>query len=107
MKKPILLISAIFICVCATAQTYFSAIPDFGGDNHEGKIFNIIPLEDQIKVIGALHDSIVPGLEGGTWQLIASISYNGELLIPIVISITKGELHSRMILYATFTTDGI
>jgi len=80
MKKPILLISAIFICVCATAQTYFSAIPDFGGDNHEGKIFNIIPLEDQIKVIGALHDSIVPGLEGGTWQLIASISYNGELL---------------------------
>ncbi len=80
MKKSIFFISAIFICVCATAQTFFSAIPDFGGDKHEGKIFNIIPLEDQIKVIGALHDSIVPGLEGGTWQLIASISYNGELL---------------------------
>jgi len=80
MKVLILLLGAMVFNASTIAQTFFSAIPDFGGDKHEGKIFNIIPLDDQIKVIGALHDSIVPGLDGGTWQLISSISYNGELL---------------------------
>lgn len=80
MKILILLGTIIVVNTFTIAQTYFSSIPDFDGDKSEAKIFNVIPLEHQIQVIGAIHDSIVPGLDGGTWQIIATISYDGELL---------------------------
>ncbi len=73
----------IILCFVSThlySQTYFSSIPDLGGDEMEGKIFNVIPLENEIKIIGLLHDSIVPGFDGGTWPVSGAISYTGELL---------------------------
>ncbi|HZV68149.1 MAG TPA: T9SS type A sorting domain-containing protein [Saprospiraceae bacterium] len=78
--KQILLFLILLICSFPNAQSFFSVVPDFGGDKREGKIFNVIPLDNEIKFIGALHDSIVPGLEGGTWPIYGTFSYSGDLL---------------------------
>src|SRR6187549_2323211 len=70
-----------FLCLLSThsySQTFFSSIPDLGGDEMEGKILNVIPLENEIKIIGLVHDSIVSGFDGGTWPVLGTISYDGE-----------------------------
>jgi len=64
----------------AISQSFFSVIPDLDGDEMEGKIFNVIPLENEIKILGVLHDSLVPGFDAGTWPVLGSMSYTGELL---------------------------
>jgi hypothetical protein len=70
-----------FLCLLSThsySQTFFSSIPDLGGDEMEGKILNVIPLENEIKIIGLVHDSMVSGFDGGTWPVLGTISYDGE-----------------------------
>ncbi len=80
MKNIISLFVFAFIFVKCDAQSFFSIIPDFGGDEMEGRMYNVIPLENDIKVIGLVHDSIVLGFEGGDWPVLGSISYDGEYL---------------------------
>lgn len=46
----------------------------------EGRLYNVIPLENEIKLIGLVHDSILPGFDGGTWPILGTISYDGEYL---------------------------
>ncbi|HZV68150.1 MAG TPA: T9SS type A sorting domain-containing protein [Saprospiraceae bacterium] len=94
--KLIFLSSTMLICAMLHAQSFFSVLPDFGGDKGEGKIFNVIPLDNEIKFIGALHDSIVPGLDGGTWQLLGTFSYDGELLNSTLL---VDRLYSRCFTY--------
>jgi hypothetical protein len=62
------------------SQSFFSIIPDFGGDEMEGRLYNVIPLQNDIKLIGLVHDSIVPGYNGGTWPILGSISYDGQYI---------------------------
>lgn len=80
MKVLYLTLSIIFVKSVSFSQNFFSLIPDFGGDEMEGRLYNVIPLENEIKVIGLLHDSIVPGFDGGTWPVLGTISYEGEYL---------------------------
>jgi len=70
----------IFIITYVTtqAQSFFSITPDFGGDGMAGMAFNVIPLEEDIKVIGLVPDSIVPGFDGGSWPILGTLSYGGE-----------------------------
>ena len=70
----------LFFNTFSYSQTFFSVIPDFGGDEMEGRLYNVIPLENEIKLIGLVHDSIVPGFDGGTWPILGTISYEGEYL---------------------------
>ena len=78
MKSFFCILIVILINSPFFSQSYFSVIPDFGGDEMEGRLYNVIPLENEIKLIGLVHDSIVPGFDGGTWPILGSISYNGE-----------------------------
>ncbi|MBP6513422.1 MAG: T9SS type A sorting domain-containing protein [Bacteroidia bacterium] len=80
MKVTVALSLIILLSTNVYSQSFFSITPDFGGDKGEGKIFNIIPLENNIKVIGAIHVDTVPGFDGGTWQTLNTFSYDGELL---------------------------
>jgi len=80
MKMFKLTILLVFIYQLSFSQSFFSVIPDFGGDEMEGRIYNVIPLENEIKIIGLLHDSIVAGFDGGTWPLLGTMSYDGEYL---------------------------
>lgn len=74
----ILLTFLSFTYIAGNTQSYFSIVPDFGGDDMEGQLFNVIPLENDMKIIGLVHDSLVPGFEGGNWPILGSVSYNGE-----------------------------
>ncbi len=80
MKVLYFILSVLFVKPVTFSQTFFSLIPDFGGDEMEGRLYNVIPLENEIKLIGLLHDSIVPGFDGGTWPILGTISYDGEYL---------------------------
>ncbi len=80
MKPLTLAIVFLFILRVSYSQTFFSIIPDLGGDEMEGRFYNVIPLENDIKVIGLVHDSIVPWFHGGTWPVLSSFSYSGEIL---------------------------
>jgi hypothetical protein len=81
MKIVMVLLSAVASISTATqAQSFFSIIPDFGGDEMDGIAYNVIPLEKDIKVIGLVHDSLVPGFDGGNWPIIGSVSYDGDYL---------------------------
>lgn len=80
MKTLVLTFLLVSLKSLAFTQSFFSVIPDFGGDEMEGRTYNVIPLENEIKIIGLLHDSIVPGFDGGTWPLLGTLSYTGEYL---------------------------
>ena len=80
MKATLALLLTILLNTNGYSQSFFSVIPDFGGDKGEGKIYNVIPLENNINVIGAIHLDTVPGFDGGTWQTLNTFSYEGELL---------------------------
>ncbi len=80
MKTTLALLLILLLSTNVYPQSFFSVTPDFGGDKGEGKIFNIIPLENEINVIGAIHKDTVPGFDGGTWQTFNTFSYEGELL---------------------------
>lgn len=80
MKAFNLILLIILLKSVTFSQSFFSLIPDFGGDEMEGRLYNVIPLENEIKVIGLVHDSIVPGFDGGTWPILGTMSYDGEYL---------------------------
>jgi hypothetical protein len=80
MKGIFILLATLFASVHFNAQSYFSIIPDFGGDGMAGMAYNVIPLKENIKVIGLVTDSIIPGSDGGDWPIMGSISYDGEYL---------------------------
>lgn len=80
MKKIVLLVFTVLLGIDPRAQNYFSITPDFGGDEMAGMAYNVIPLEEHIKIIGLVPDSMVPGFSGGSWPILGSISYDGEYL---------------------------
>lgn len=80
MKKIVLTFLMISLKSFAFTQSFFSVVPDFGGDEMEGRLYNVIPLQNEIKLIGLVHDSIVPGFEGGTWPILGTMSYDGDYL---------------------------
>jgi len=81
MKAQIVLTTCLILRFAdGSAQSFFSITPDLDGDEMEGMAFNVIPIKEGIKVIGLVHDSLVPGFEGGNWPVLASISYDGEFL---------------------------
>ncbi|HZV67975.1 MAG TPA: T9SS type A sorting domain-containing protein [Saprospiraceae bacterium] len=80
MKAFNIILLIVFLKSLTFSQSFFSVIPDFGGDDMEGRLYNVIPLENEIKLIGLVHDSLVPGFEGGTWPVLGTMSYNGNHL---------------------------
>ncbi len=80
MKIYYLTVLMVFIKSLTFCQSFFSLIPDFGGDEMEGRLYNVIPLQNEIKLIGLVHDSIVPGFDGGDWPILGTLSYDGEYL---------------------------
>ncbi|MGB4850214.1 MAG: T9SS type A sorting domain-containing protein [Saprospiraceae bacterium] len=80
MKAFVLTILIVSFKSFAFSQSFFSVVPDFGGDEMEGRLYNVIPLQNEIKLIGIVHDSIVPGFDGGTWPILGTLSYDGEYL---------------------------
>src|SRR5687767_4650762 len=86
MKKEftfLLFISLIY--VSSYSQSFFSKIIDFGGDEMEGRAYNVIPLQDEIKIIGLMHDSMVAGFDGGTWPVLGSMAYSSEYLNSTIL----------------------
>jgi len=80
MKAFNLTLLIVFLKSLTFSQSFFSVVPDFGGDEMEGRLYNVIPLENEIKLIGLVHDSIVPGFDGGTWPVLGTMSYDGDYL---------------------------
>ena len=80
MKLKGLILYGIISCTAMglQSQSFFSITPDFGGDGMAGMALNIIPLEEDIKVVGLVPDSLVPGFEGGTWPIFGAVSYTGD-----------------------------